>query len=123
MAKYEANLKAESQKLAGSIMESNNLFSLLLDSVKTKYPHLNTQEQNVKVMKLLKEQFMASQLYEPPTEGHVYPAGESQDPYEDDDVSITSSRSIEGMAEDFYDALIQIQSTKGQTADKGKGKM
>ena len=74
-------------------------------------------------MELLKEQFLASQLYEPPTEGHVYPAGESQDPYEDDDISIVSSRSNEGVAEDFFDALIHIQSTKGQNSDEGKGNM
>ena len=100
-----------------------NLFSFLLDSVRFKYPNLSPQEQNVKVMELLKEQFMASQLYEPSTEGYVYPTGESQDPYEDDDVSITSAKSTEGMAKDFFDALIQIQSTEGQPPDKGKGLM
>ena len=58
---------------------------------------------------------MSSQLYEPPPEGHVYPAGDSQDPYEDDDVSITSVRSEEGMLEDFFDALIKLQSNKRTT--------
>ena len=107
MSKYEAKLREENQKTAGSIMDSGgNLFSFLLDSIKFKYPQLSLQEQQVKVMELLKEQFMSSQLYEPPPEGHVYPAGESQDPYKDDDVSITSVRSEEGMME-FFRCLYQ----------------
>ena len=109
MNKYQTSIQKETQKTAGSMIDSGgNLFSFLLDSVKFKYPNLSSAEQNVKVMELLKEQFLASQLYEPPTEGHVYPAGESQDPYEDDDMSIVSTRSNEGVAEDFFDALIQI---------------
>ena len=121
MAKYHASVQMENQKTAGSITDSGgNLFSFLLDSVKFKHPNLCSAEHNVKVMELLKEQFLASQLYEPPVEGHVYPAGESQDPYEDDDMSIVSSRSNEGVAEDFFDVLIQIQSTKGQNTKKGK---
>ena len=74
-------------------------------------------------MELLNEQFMASQLYEQPSE--EYPVGESHDHYKDDDetMSLSPNKSDDAVAEDFFDVLIQIQSTKGQATDKGTGKM
>ena len=84
-------------------MASNNLFTILLDSVIDKYSQLSMADQQVKVMELLKEQLMASQINDSHSEGTLYLAGESQYPYEDDDnMSIVSSnKSTEASIEGF----------------------
>ena len=78
------------------------------------------------VMELLKEQFMASQINNSQIqEGVLCIFEESQDPYADEDHMSTSSTDNlaepEPIMEDFFDALIQIQSTKWK--DKAKAKM
>jgi hypothetical protein len=113
----------EEKKLStNKLMQSSNLFSLLLDSIKDQYPHLPKGDQKVKVMELIKEQFMASQLNEPKEEDVL--AGEAQDPYEDyedeDVMSIVSkSSSVEASMADFLDAMIATTS-RATTSKRGE---
>ena len=123
---YEASYIEETQKIVGSLMASNNLFNLLLDLVRDKYPHLSFAGQQIKVMELFKEQFMASQINDSQvlggSNGVLCIDGESQDPYEDEDEMSTSS--IDNMAEpvmeDFFNAFIQVQFAKWKGKAKAK---
>ena len=72
-------------------------------------------------MELLKEQFMASQIYNShDLKGTICIAGESHDPYGDNDnMSIASlDKSADASMDDFFDALIHIQSAKGKRKAK-----
>jgi hypothetical protein len=116
-ANYVATSEAERTTSTNALMQSSNLFSLLLDSVKDKYPHLSMSDHKVKVMEAIKEQFLASQLYEP-SEDQVL-AGEAQDPYEDfedeDMMSIASGKSSkEASVEDYLDVIITATTTSSQ---------
>jgi hypothetical protein len=118
-AKYVTAAEAERNSSTNELIQSSNLFSLLLDSVRDKYPHLSMSEQKVKVMESIKEQFLASQLHEPNKEEVL--AGEAQDPFEDFDdedmMSIASGKSSRGPSvEDYLDAIIEATATIAATA-------
>ena len=125
--KYVKASEEEKKTSTNKLMQSSNLFSLLLDLIKYQHPHLSKAEQKVKVMELIKEQFMALQLNEPKEEDIL--AGEAQDPYEDyededDDMSIVSNKSSKSASiADYLDAMISTTSKEvGATTSKEAGK-